>query len=390
MTAHGSLRSERIPVAAGLPPRDWFLRNSSWDDVVWILAPTNVLEERRVWSIRWDFTLPGGRRFTDDSYRVWLKTAKQFVSIARTRSLHLNHPQRARTVFAYFVSLRRLLRWMHTEGYARFAELDAVALRRFQRSIARRKNNRGVTIVAHTVERYLNVLVYLYRFRDQLDDGLLIDPCPGQSAYELAGNPGSVCRHSPATPDEVEVPLIQGAIHLLEGAAIDILRAREIYTATMPQTKCKGGRLFQCNALATRAMQHVSPITPNGPAPIHSVADLEVLIDMLYAACFVVISYLVGPRMSELLQLRAGCLKSRTVPEAGAADELTTISGAIFKWEPDYYGRPHEWVAPPAAVHAITVLEALSAPHRLRTGRDQLWIRSRSAARHLGHDRVVA
>jgi len=384
MNTHGSLRSERVSVAPGLPPRDWFLRDSSWDDIVWILAPTNVLEERRVWSIRWDFTLPHGQRFTDTSYRVLLKTARQFVSIVRTHSLHLNHPQRARTVFVYFVSLRRLLRWMHTEGYARFADLDAAALRRFQRSIARRKNNRGATIAAHTVERYLNVLVYLYRFRDQLDDGLPIDPCPGQSAYELAGNLGSVRHHSPATPDEVAVPLIQGAIDLLESAAIDILRAREIYTAIMPQTRCKGGKLFQCNARATRAMQRVIPITPRGPVPIRSVADLDVLIDMLYAACFVVISYLVGPRMSELLQLKTDCLKSRAVPEAGAAGELTMISGAIFKWEPDYYGRPHEWVAPPAAVHAITVLESLSSPHRLRTGRDQLWLRARSAARHWG------
>jgi len=383
MKSHGSLRSESMPVAR-LPAPDWFLRDSAWDDVIWILAPTNLLEERPACCIRWDFTLPSGRRFTDSCYRVLLKTAKRFVSIVRTHSLHLNHPQRARTVFRYFVLLRSLLRWMEAEGYARFADLDAAALRRFQRSIARRKNNRGATVTAHTVEHYLNVLVYLYRFRDQLDDGLSVDPCPGQSAYELAGTSGSVRHHSPSTPDEVAVPLIQGAIDLLESAAIDVLRAREIYTATMPQTKCKGQELYQCNARATQAMQRVTPITPRGPAPIRSVADLDVLIDMLYAACFVVISYLVGPRMSELLQLRAGCLKNRTVPEAGIAGELTLISGAIFKWEPDYYGRPHEWVAPPAAVHAISVLEALSASHRVHAGRDQLWLRARGTARHRG------
>jgi integrase len=384
MRSQGTLRSERSAVAAQQPAPDWFLRDSRWDDVVWILTPTNLLEERRVWSIRWGFTLPSRRRFTDISCRVLLETSKRLLRIIRTHSLHLNHPQRARTVFKYFVCLRGLLRWMDAEGYARFADLDAAALRRFQRSIARRKNYRGTTVTAHTVKHYLNVLVYLYRFRDQLDDGLSIDPCPGQSAYELAGNSGSARHHSPATPEEVAVPLIQGAIDLLDSAAIDILRAREIYIATMPQTKCRGQELFQSNALATQAMQRVIPITPRGPAPIRSVADLDVLIDMLYAACFVVISYLVGPRMSELLQLRAGCLKSRAVPEVGAAGKLTMISGAIFKWEPDYYGRPHEWVAPPAAVHAISVLEALSAPHRFHAGGDQLWLRARGAARHRG------
>ena len=64
MKSHGSLRSESMPVAR-LPAPDWFLRDSAWDDVIWILAPTNLLEERRACCIRWDFTLPSGRRFTD-------------------------------------------------------------------------------------------------------------------------------------------------------------------------------------------------------------------------------------------------------------------------------------------------------------------------------------
>ena len=32
--------------------RDWFLRGSAWGDVVWIFAPTNLLEEERPWRIR--------------------------------------------------------------------------------------------------------------------------------------------------------------------------------------------------------------------------------------------------------------------------------------------------------------------------------------------------
>ena len=50
--------------------------------------------------------------------------------------------------------------------------------------------------------------------------------------------------------------------------------------------------------------------------------------------------------------------------------------GAIFKKEADYHGRPHEWVVPPAATHAISVLEALSAPHRSQAGRGELWLRA--------------
>jgi hypothetical protein len=38
-------------------------------------------------------------------------------------------------------------------------------------------------------------------------------------------------------------------------------------------------------------------------------------------------------------------------------------------------------MAPEPAVHAVTVLEALSAPHRLRTGRPELWLRVRDRFR---------
>jgi integrase len=178
------------------------------------------------------------------------------------------------------------------------------------------------------------------------------------------------------------MPLIQGAIEFLENSAIDILRARESYATATAEAQHRGRCLVVCNDAAVRAMRQVTPLTPRGTRTIDSVADLDELVDMLYAACFVVISYLVGPRGSEVLHLHVGCVQSRSVHDGGEA-ELAMIVGTIFKKEPDYYGRPHEWVAPPAAVHAISVLEALSAPH-LASGRKQLWLRARGQVRCRG------
>ncbi len=62
--------------------------------------------------------------------------------------------------------------------------------------------------------------------------------------------------------------------------------------------------------------------------------------------------------------------------DAGTVDDaVSVIVGSIFKHEAQYNGRPHEWVAPPPAVHAISVLETLSAGHRAQTGRSELWLR---------------
>jgi hypothetical protein len=123
---------------------------------------------------------------------------------------------------------------------------------------------------------------------------------------------------------------------------------------------------------------------PHGYRTPDTLAELGNFIDFLYIASFVVISYLVGPRVSEVLALQAGCVKPLGTMDDKTADNTGhgIIVGNIFKLESNYYGRRHEWVAPPQAIHAISVLEALSAPHRQRSGRPEIWLRPRK--RHFG------
>jgi hypothetical protein len=360
----------------GRPERGWFLRNSAWDDVVWMFAPTSLLEEELPHWVRWDFTLSSGRRFTDPRYMRLLESARQLLSLLRTRSMQSGLAQRSSTVAKYFLHLRGLVRWMDSEGFRRFSDLDSAALLRYQSVITQRKTNAGARVAPITVQQHLCLLVAMYQFRDEIDEGLLVDPCPGQSAFAFVGVRKRDRLKWPYTPDVIAVPMIQGAIKLLDNCAIDILRAREIYSEAMAEAQRAGRGYETCTRVAQRLLCQVTTLTPRGPQTISSAAELDELLNMLYIACFVVISYLVGPRASEVLHLQAGCLQSR--PAQGTSGEvgLTLIVGAIFKNEVDYHGRPHEWVAPQAAVHAISVLEALSAPHRLRTGRNLLWLRA--------------
>jgi hypothetical protein len=164
--------------------RDWFLKDSTWNDITWTFAPTNVLEEDYPVRIRWDFDFPGGRRFTDPHHAILLESAKQLVVIIRRRALISGLPQRATTVAGYFMALRKLLRWMDEEAFDRFSDLDSAALLRFHGDIVQRKNRTGAPVSPGTVQGFINLLVYLYRFRDEIDDALSVDPCPGQTAGE--------------------------------------------------------------------------------------------------------------------------------------------------------------------------------------------------------------
>ncbi|MGH8221229.1 MAG: hypothetical protein ACREUT_22085, partial [Steroidobacteraceae bacterium] len=243
----------------------------------------------------------------------------------------------------------------------------------FQRTIERRTNQKGAPLATRTVQKYLDLLVYLHRFRDELDDALTVHPCPGESTAHCAGvseaNRGSL----PHTPEEIAVPLIQRAMEFLECNAVPLLHAREVYVATVTAVERKGYGAEPIRHAAIRALSEITIATPKGPRPIGSAARLAYLLDVLYTACFIVIAYLVGPRASEVLQLKVGCV--RPLEGAGAEGGLAVIVGAIFKREAAYHGRPHEWIAPAPAAHAVSVLEALSAPHRGRSGRSELWLR---------------
>jgi integrase len=302
------------------------------------------------------------------------------LALIRARSLSTGLPQRARTVAGHFEYLRELVRWMEAEGFSRFAQLDAGALLHFQRAIEGRTNHKGSPVERTTVQKYLDLLVYLYRYRAEVGDGLMIDPCQGQSTGSIAGVSDANRRTWPYTPEPIAVPLIHGAIEFLSSCAVDLLRAREIYAETVAAVQRRGHTEEVWRKAAIRALSQVRLDTAKGPYRIRSGAHLAQLLDVLYSACFVVISYLVGPRASEVLQLRTHCVQPLAPQDSAGDTGLAMIVGAIFKREASYHGRPHQWVAPPPAVHAIAVLEALSAPHRARSGRPELWLRTH------GHD----
>lgn len=371
-----SQRRAPNPPAAHPADRAWFLLDAAWHDPVWTFRPTNVLEEVRLVRIYWNFTLPRGGCFTDEQHASLLEASRQLVALVRAHSLSTGLAQRASTAAGYFSYLRSLVRWMDEAGISRFSDLDALALLQYQRCLMDRPGIGRPGLAPATVQKHLYLFTYLYRFRAQLDDGLCFDPFPGRTHGQSAGVTESGIRRWPYTPHTVAAALIQGSIELLDRGLAPILRARAVYAEAMNAAMRRGFGFDAGTNAATRALQQASILIPSTGKQIQSVKEVARLIDMLYAACFVVISYLVGPRASEILNLHVGCVQRR-----GDGDSsITVIVGAIFKRQPEYHGRPHEWVAPPLAVQAIEVLEELSAPHRQQVQLPNLWLRRRQAS----------
>lgn len=383
MTTHASsVRSVAEVDAAALDEAartSWFLSGSRWDDACWTFAATNKTEERRSLRVRWDFTLPRGGCFTDPPHARLLESARRLIVLMRTRSLTRQLPKRATTVFTGFVVLRVLLRWMNEEGFSRFSELDDQAIDRFIRFLAQRPlryRSDAKLRSRHTLMTHLTVFIYLHRYRELIGDGLVKHPFGGVSAGKYIGARDRDRRPWPYTPDVIAVPLVQGAIDYLEESAIDILRLREIYRNAQATVSERVSRGYAASKAGLQALQRCPLVVRGRPYVIEGLPDFTSLVEYLYAACFVVISYLVGARASEIMYLESGCVRSAsddpTAPDTGTA----ILVGTIFKQEADYHGRPHQWVIPVPVVHAISILEALSSPHRARANRPQLWLRA--------------
>ena len=114
----------------------------------------------------------------------------------------------------------------------------------------------------------------------------------------------------------------------------------------------------------------------NGPREVRR------LTERLCDAAGVVLSYLVGMRISEVLGLEVGCVMKRARTDGEKA--YTQIHGTVYKTAPTAKGEPHDWVAPPIAERAIDVLERISRPLRERTGKPKLWLFYRGSGVKVG------
>ena len=331
--------------------------------------------------------MPHGSRFDQPEWTEWREVVKIFVW-----SLLADPPQQRRiprfkTIHNRYRSMRVLIAWMADHGFHTFTDLDQDAQQRFISDMAKRKGRNGNQISPGTLNQYNDTLHLLY-LQGLTYPQLSIDE-PTTDITVSHKNP----RYKiPYTPDEIAIPLIQGAIRLVGTPAGDVItlqtRAQAAYDATLQEGKGQWSA-YHATRRAVADFTFATLPSEDGPwypHPITSTGQIRYLVGRIYDACFVLISYLVGMRVSEILGLEVGCLErqwsiDRTV-------EFLLIKGRIYKTAPTATGTPHRWIAPEIVERVIDVLESLSAPLRTRTGRPHLWLTTRAAGMYGPHARI--
>lgn len=331
---------------------------SVFADDLWhldITIPGSVLSE---FTLDWTFALDDGSSFANGRWQLLQLAAKTFLWSLAADPPSGRPGHRTGTLVGQYHLLRVLVRWMTRNGYDRFSRLDRDAGERFLSCIKQRPGRRGSPISRLTVRSYANLLDLLYLQREKMPGALTARIIDQRGLRDLRRRAeDSVI--GPATPDGVAIALVSAAIRLIGAPAEDIIDLQD--------------RLANGDLASHRFSVLDGEDAPWHAGPIESATKVNLLVDRLYDACFVVIAYLIGARASEILGLQMGCIE--TVPAADGGETFDYVCGRIYKTAPSPLGKDHRWIAPAPVVRAIAVLERLSEPLRLDTGRDDLWLR---------------
>jgi len=120
----------------------------------------------------------------------------------------------------------------------------------------------------------------------------------------------------PYTPDAVAVPLISAALRLIEQPADDVIALQTHAQAAYDDALARGISQTKAGFIVTDAIApFVFSTLPGEESPWHEAPvtkQVRYLAARFYDACFVVIAYLVGARVSEILGLQVGCIEQHS------------------------------------------------------------------------------
>ncbi|MDX8535943.1 integrase [Mesorhizobium sp. VK25A] len=324
--------------------------------------------------IDWGFAMPDGSRFTASEWSSLRQAAKAFLwSLHEDPPGSQRRPLSLRSLPSAFRTLRLIILWMAADRTRRFADINEPAIDRLLAALEQRRGNNGGPLAAATVQNCLGLLRMMYLQRAKLSDA------PACAPHRKPTRETGIWARPvplPYTPDPIAIPLISGALRLIDEPADRIIGLRDEMQRIFDNARAEGRARMTARIRMMDALKARLPLLPEWDrphvTPKGALRQLNFLADRVTDACFVVIAYLIGARVSEILTLKAGCIEH----ERDEADNKSHawLVGSIHKAFPYDKGKPHRWIAPEAVQRAIDVMERLSAPLRVISGQNLLWL----------------
>lgn len=349
-------------------------RHSCAGDELWQFDPRTPNRRQSLQRITWRLDVDSTLSFEERSALV--DVGKKFLWLMMTAP----PPGRRRWSHGTAVSaghqVLRILKWMFTESIPSFRKLDAAAMSRFRATVSTRPGRHRERASAQTIHLYVDIFAALYQLRHQLSDAPLIHPNPGAAERQLAPRSQQDKRPIPPIPDGIAIPFLNAALHWVERGSKGILGMWELAHGCPDDDP--GNQVGQAHSFFHRLLIAEPLFAPDGKR-IYRVVDLQRAIQQLRVACAIVIGGFVGMRISEILALRRGAIE--TTYEDATNIPRSYLVSRLFKTSDARDGRETRWIAPAPAIHAVRVLERITAPLHDQSGSESLFI-SLHAAKH--------
>ncbi|UPK88662.1 hypothetical protein [Pseudomonas sp. A2] len=363
---------------ANVLPALMLLYGVDFDADVWSLKPTivSVADESVIFD--WAFYAKyDSEKFLDERYQLILKRTAGCLLVGL--GTNRNSPSTVKTkiyiLAAFLAEAQRIGEY----------ELSVITVRRAQQIFLNMCNrlSRGGNLAASTLISRMNVIRVLYFLRAKAGSGLSFDPFPPKLHRRIRQDAREASFWE-APPEPVALHILRRAINIVEDLGPDICRIFNKYFEGIQDALAEGYKTrkrispYGKRAIANESFEKTQRIPELEAFAAYNPLHVAHLRKQLMTACFIVISYTVGARVSEIRRATSVSVRSERHP-----------SGEIFHYycaarSKRKFGIPAQrdnedsdevpWVIPPAALTAFRTLKDLSACLRKQCGIDSLWL----------------
>lgn len=319
----------------------------------------------------WNFKIRGNQSFTAANYHSMLLAFRQLI-YALLKNTPEGRGLKPASALRHYTCLKRFVSYLLTRP-GPILTFDQVTPALIERYI---KELRKVTKPNSTFYCHLSALRLLFLYRRQMSNSLRFDPFALTSPATQAGyNRNYRDQHlTDYIPDDVLHRLITAALEYVEEKAPIILRANAL-VAKMKEEGKANGQLDTYVALQIRIkLQTITRAMDNSSAsPKLNFSTLNKLSSektRLRTACGILIAFATGIRLSELLSIKVGSIK--TVRNSDG--EFIWLQATLYKTQGRAAGTASKWLAGPIAQKAVSVLERLTKSTREQTHCPYLFI----------------
>jgi integrase len=348
---------------------------SKFDDLTWDFNEeiTNPSYTKGGKIIRWDFDVRQGEGFDDPKFASLMLACKQLFYAM------LWHPERngrckPETVIQRWRFLRPFAVFMVNRAHPiyRFKDVTKHVIEEYLKRL-RLPNKSGGKRVNEGIYHYLAGLKLLYVYRRKISEPLQFDPFDGESPSKALG----LKRHGAQSkteciPDDLLRKLITSALDYVKHS--DALFAAAAFAERIRQERPevhRGTIAYHTKRLVKGAIAHLEVRDEVsfslGVLTQHAIAAHLI---RLRTACFILIAFVTGMRISELLSLEAGCVERECTDDG----EFVWINSSLHKTLGSGRATPAKWLCGQVAATAVSVLESMTSKLRRATGYRSLFV----------------